>query len=46
VGEKRAPRDGIKQNKLRRNFCKPVSFEAIFYAALALHCDKHRGQAA
>jgi hypothetical protein len=27
---------------LRRNFFKPLSFEAIFCAALALHCGIHR----
>jgi hypothetical protein len=44
AGEKRAPRDGLEQNKLRKYFCKPVSFETIFYAALALHCGMHRGE--
>jgi hypothetical protein len=31
------------RKKLRRNFFKPILFETIFCAALALHCGIHRG---
>jgi hypothetical protein len=30
------------QNKLRRTFFKPVSFETIFTQAFTLHCGMHR----
>jgi hypothetical protein len=40
-----APHDDIKPSKLRRNFFKLISFETIFYPALALHCGMCRAPA-